>query len=148
MQKPGRLTEEEYAQIKQHPVLGGKILNSISSFHDILPFVEAHHERFDGYGYPYGLSGYDIPEEARIIGVADAFDAMTSKRTYRDNLSLPEAIAELKRGKNTQFDGEIVDVFLGLLDHFDDFQQQLSWTFSDAVLFEQKHGGHNETVSQ
>ena len=148
LQKPGRLTEEEYAQIKQHPVLGGKILNSISSFHDILPFVEAHHERFDGYGYPYGLSRYDIPQQARINGVADAFDAMTSKRTYRDNLSLPEAIAELKRGKNTQFDGEIVDVFLGLLDHFDDFQQQLSWTFSDAVLFEQKHGGHNETVSQ
>ncbi len=148
LQKPGKLTEEEYAQIKQHPVLGGKILKSISSFHDILPFVEAHHERFDGFGYPYGLSGCDIPEEARIIGVADAFDAMTSKRTYRDNLSLPEAIAELKRGKNTQFDGEIVDVFLGLLDHFDDFQKQLSWTFSDAVLFEQKHGGHDETVSQ
>lgn len=148
LQKPGKLTEEEYAQIKQHPVLGGKILKSISSFHDILPFVEAHHERFDGFGYPYGLSGCDIPEESRIIGVADAFDAMTSKRTYRDNLSLPEAIAELKRGKNTQFDGEIVDVFLGLLDHFDDFQKQLSWTFSDAVLFEQKHGGHDETVSQ
>ncbi|MDD6237365.1 MAG: HD domain-containing response regulator [Clostridiales bacterium] len=148
LQKPGRLTEEEYAQIKQHPVLGGKILKSISSFHDILPFVEAHHERIDGFGYPYGLSGSDIPEESRIISVADAFDAMTSKRTYRDNLSLPEAIAELKRGKNTQFDGDIVDVFLGLLDHFDDFQKQLSWTFSDAVLFEQKYGGHDETVSQ
>ncbi|MGM9568090.1 MAG: HD domain-containing phosphohydrolase [Clostridia bacterium] len=136
LQKPGKLTEEEKAQIKQHPALGGKILKSISSFHDILPFVEAHHERMDGTGYPKGLLGDEIPEESRIISVADAFDAMTSKRTYRDNFSLSEAIAELERGKNTQFDAEIVDVFLGVLEHFEDFREQLAWTYSDALLFD------------
>ncbi len=148
LQNPGELTEEEYAQIKQHTILGGKILSSISSFHNILPIIEAHHERFDGYGYPYGINGRDIPEESRIISVADAFDAMTSKRTYRNNLSLSEAMEELRVGKDTQFDGEIVEVFLKLLEQFDDFQRQLSWTFSEAVLFEQKQGGRHETVSQ
>ena len=136
LQKAGRLTEEERAHIRQHPLMGGKILKSISSFRDILPFVEAHHERMDGTGYPRGLRGSDIPEESRIISVADAFDAMTSKRIYRDNFSLSEAVAELEKGKNTQFDAEIVDVFLGVLDHFDDFRKQLDWTYSDAPLFD------------
>ena len=94
---------------------------SLSSFRDILPMVEYHHEWYNGNGYPKGLSGNDIPEMARIISVADAFDAMTSKRTYRDSLSVDQAVSELKKGKNTQFDSMIVDAFIGVIHSSDLF---------------------------
>lgn len=136
LQKNGKLTDEEYAQIKQHPSLGRKILAYISSFSNMLPIIEAHHERQDGYGYPFGLHGAEIPEEARIISIADSFDAMTSKRVYRDSLSLPKAISELVNGKNTQFDAQIVDVFLKILETPEKLEQQLAEAFpADAVLF-------------
>lgn len=115
LRKNGKLTKEEFDQIKKHPSLGRKILSSYSSFKDILPMIEYHHERYDGTGYPSGISGDHIPEEARIISVADAFDAMTTKRTYRDSLTLEKAIDELIRGKNTQFDAHIVDTFLKIV---------------------------------
>lgn len=132
LRKTGKLTDAEYSQLKEHPSLGIKILSSVSSFNDILPIIEAHHERIDGRGYPCGTSGLDIPEEARIISVADAFDAMTSKRVYRDALSLQEAINELQNCKGTQFDVDIVDIFLKILENKDEFMKQLS----EAVISE------------
>ena len=127
--KNGPLTRDEYDQIKQHPVLGCDILSSISSFRDILSIVKHHHERMDGAGYPDGLAGGQIPEEARIITVADAFDAMTSKRTYRDGLTPEQALQELERGKNAQFDAAVVDVFVPLACHFDELQEQMQQLF-------------------
>ena len=136
LQKRDRLNEEEYEQIRQHPALGRKILTSITSFHEIIPIIEAHHERYDGRGYPRGIRGVKIPEEARIISVADVFDAMTSKRTYRDSLTLSQAISELIKGKAIQFDGDIVDAFLKILDNPVQLEQQLADAFSeDAITF-------------
>ena len=94
--------------------------------------MESHHERYDGHGYPHGLQGTDIPEEARIIGVADAFDAMTSKRAYRNSLTPEEAIQELKNGRGTQFDADVVDAFLEILQNFQALQDQLAWTYADV----------------
>lgn len=136
LHKNGKLTPEEYDSIKEHPSLGKKILLSFSAFHDILPFIEAHHERFDGGGYPHHLAGEDIPEGARIISVADAFDAMTSKRIYRDSLSLRQAADELVKGKNTQFDAHIVDVFLKILEDPDALEKSLAGALhEDAAVF-------------
>lgn len=110
--KNGSLTDDEYAAIKKHPAEGEKILITYAPFKEILPIVRGHHERFDGCGYPDRLSGKDICLGARIVAVADAFDAMVSNRTYRKGLSFDHAISELIKGKNSQFDGEMVDVML------------------------------------
>ncbi len=115
LNKPGALTEEEFAQIKAHPVLGAKILRHIKGADAILPGVMWHHEKWNGRGYPDGLKGEDIPLQARIIAVADAFDAMTSSRPYRSNMELEEVIEEFERCKDDHFDGRIVDVFVQLL---------------------------------
>lgn len=114
--KPSRLTDEEYAMIKSHPVTGSNILKEVTEIPDIAIGAKYHHERYDGKGYPEGLSGTDIPELARIIGVADAYDAMTSKRSYRDVLAQDIVREEILKGKGTQFDPEIADVMLQLMD--------------------------------
>ncbi|MDD3347417.1 HD domain-containing response regulator [Oscillibacter sp.] len=116
LSKADTLTDEEFAVIKTHPVRGEKLLSGITGFHDILPTVRAHHERYDGHGYPDQLAGTDISEQARIITVADSFDAMTSDRRYRDSLGFERAIEELKREKGGQFDPALVDVFVGLVE--------------------------------
>lgn len=113
--KPGRLTDDEYALIKTHPDIGISILKNIPDFNNILPAVRHHHERYDGNGYPCGLLGSDIPLEARIIAVADAYDAMTTNRPYRHSLSLSIALQELVKNSGTQFDPEIIDVFIQIL---------------------------------
>ncbi len=112
--KDGRLTDEEYAVIKTHSARGAELLSQISHFHDIIPWVRAHHERYDGTGYPDGLSGESIPFEARIIAIADAFDAMTSDRRYRRGMSSEAASEELLRGAGRQFDPAMVNVFTEL----------------------------------
>ena len=112
LSKPGRLDEHELAQIREHPKLGARILFRLSSFRKALPYVLYHHERWDGGGYPTGRSGEQIPLEARVLAIADAFDAMTSDRPYRRALSHEEAVAEVARCAGTQFDPEIVAVFL------------------------------------
>ena len=112
--KSTKLTDEEYELIKTHSRVGADILAHITQFKPILPAVLSHHERYDGGGYPDGLRGEDIPEMARIIAVADSFDAMTSTRQYRKSLGFRRAIEELKRCRGTQFDPEMVDVFLEL----------------------------------
>ncbi len=112
LRKKGKLTKAEYDHIKKHPSVGAGILSGIRQMSDIVPGVLSHHERIDGKGYPNGLSGEQIPLIARIIGLADSFDAMTSKRTYREALSLDEALAEIEKGLGSQFDEQIGRVFI------------------------------------
>ena len=124
LQKPSKLTDDEYSEIKNHPSIGAHILSSATLFHDIIPIVKHHHEKYDGTGYPGMLKGNDIPYLARIAAVADSFDAMTSKRTYRDAKPLDDVINEFKRCRGTQFDPEITDVFIDILEnHFDKIKE-------------------------
>jgi cyclic di-GMP phosphodiesterase len=112
LRKAGPLTTDEYEHIMTHPVLGWQILQPLLGENPVaLNIVRSHHERIDGHGIPDKLSGDEIPREARIIAVADAFDAMMSKRPYRNGLTFTEAMAELRRVAGTQFDPEIVDAF-------------------------------------
>lgn len=113
--KESRLDDAEYSQIKNHPTIGAHMLGDADIFRDILPIVKHHHERFDGTGYPSQLKGSDIPYMARIAAVADTFDAMTSKRTYRDALPLDVVIAEIEKCSGTQFDPQIASAFLDIL---------------------------------
>jgi putative nucleotidyltransferase with HDIG domain len=113
LQKKSPLTEEEFRSIQEHPLIGVKILEEIEILKDIIPVIRHHHERFDGGGYPDGLAGEKIPLEARILTVADSFDAMTSFRPYRPALSLQKALAELERGQGGQFDPRVLEIFLG-----------------------------------
>lgn len=112
LRKPGRLTAEEFEQIKQHPVLGYEILSGIRQFRDILPAVRHHHEAIDGGGYPDGLVGSDIPRQAQILAVADAFDAMTSDRPYRAGMPLAKVIEIFRQGRGKQWSADVVDVLL------------------------------------
>ena len=114
--KPGRLTDEEYEIIKRHSQIGGEILKQITTWPEIGIGAKWHHERYDGTGYPDGLSGKSIPEIARIIAVADAYDAMTSNRSYRQYLSQDVVRQELLNGKGTQFDPEIADMMIEIID--------------------------------
>ena len=114
--KPSRLTEEEYALVKTHPVKGDKILKKIQERPELAIGARWHHERYDGTGYPDGLAGENIPEEARIIAVADAYDAMTSRRSYRGILPQATVRSEIERGKGTQFDPVFADIMLEIID--------------------------------
>lgn len=114
--KTDKLDDEEYSEIKNHPAIGAHILSNATIFKDIIPIVKHHHERFDGHGYPGKLKGEEIPYLARIATVADSFDAMTSKRSYRDSLPIDVVKEEIKRNSGTQFDPEIAEVFLKILD--------------------------------
>jgi len=115
LDKPGELTKEEYEIVKRHPEIGAEILSSIRQFEEIVPAIRHHHERYDGRGYPDGLRGEEIPLMARIIAVADAFDAMLSERPYRGALSLNSAAKEFQRNKGTQFDPQIADILLKIM---------------------------------
>ena len=120
--KPAKLTDDEYAVIKTHPTIGASILKEITEIPDIAIGARWHHERYDGKGYPDGLSGEEIPELARIIGVADAYDAMTSKRSYRDVLPQEVVIGELEKGKDTQFDSKIAELMIQLIKEDTEYQ--------------------------
>ncbi|MBQ1208381.1 MAG: HD domain-containing protein [Lachnospiraceae bacterium] len=114
--KNGPLNDEEFKEIKLHPADGEKMLCTFSPFKDMLPIVRGHHERFDGRGYPDGLMGEEICLGARITAVADSFDAMISNRTYRKGLGYERTMAELDRGRNTQFDSRVVDALMSLIE--------------------------------
>ena len=114
--KTTKLDDDEYSEIKNHPAIGAHILSNATIFKDIIPIVKHHHERYDGNGYPGRLKGEDIPYLARIATVADAFDAMTSKRSYRDSLPLDVVRNEIEKNMGLQFDPEIAKVFLHILD--------------------------------
>lgn len=113
--KRGNLTNNEYLQIKSHPLIGSHILFPTTIYSKIIPIVKFHHERFDGNGYPAKLQGEEIPLLVRIVTIADTFDAMTSGRTYRKSLPLDVVISEFEKNKGTQFDPEITDTFLDIL---------------------------------
>ena len=112
LNKVERLDHEEWLSIRKHPEAGWRILNSVNEFSELSEFILTHHEHYDGSGYPRGLKGEAIPIEARIIAIADAYDAMTSKRSYREALSKASAQKELIKFSGTQFDPKLVIVFI------------------------------------
>ncbi len=114
--KPSRLSDDEYETIKTHPVLGARILGKIKEMPSLANGARWHHERFDGKGYPDGLSGNDIPVEARIIAVADSYDAMTSHRSYRNPLEQAVVREELVKGRGNQFDPTFADIMIEMID--------------------------------
>ncbi len=114
--KTSRLTDEEFAEIKKHPVVGNKILKNIKEMPNLSFGARWHHERIDGRGYPDGLKGNEIPEEARIIAVADAYDAMTSNRSYREPMPREKVREQIETGKGTQFDERFADIMLEMID--------------------------------
>jgi len=113
LNKPTTLTEEEYEVVKTHPDSGVRIASHLKLLSPFLPIITSHHERLDGSGYPHGLMADQIPLEVRIISLADAFEAMTASRPYREALSTEEAIKELRANSGTQFDPHLVDLFIG-----------------------------------
>ena len=116
LNKPGKLTDEEYEIMKTHVIRGGEILKDFTMIDNVSVGALYHHEKYDGSGYCHGLKGEQIPLDARIIGIADAFDAMTANRVYRKQLDLDFVIEELKRCSGTQFDPKLVDILLALID--------------------------------
>ena len=112
LRKAGPLTEKELGQIRRHPVTGARLVECFDDFQAALPYVLHHHERWDGSGYPHGLQGETIPFEARLLGVVDAFDAMTSRRAYRPALTVEQALDELERCAGSQFDPELALAFV------------------------------------
>lgn len=128
LNKPGRLTEDEWNEMAKHPEIGYRILSTVNEMAEMAESVLAHHERWDGKGYPKGLKGEEIPLHARIICLADAFDAMTSDRSYRLAMSHETAIEELRRNSGTQFAPEIVAAFLEMMD-----AETIPWVHTGAV---------------
>ena len=118
LNKPGKLTNDEYEVFKRHPIYGRDILDPIKFLHPLIPGVHLHHERWDGRGYPLKMKGNEIPLIARIIAVADTYDAMTSDRSYRRSLPHEVAVAEIERCSGTQFDPEVSAMFTGALDAY------------------------------
>ncbi len=114
--KPSQLTDEEYAIIQKHPLMGANILENITELPKLITGAKWHHERYDGKGYPDGIAGDEIPMEARIIAVADTYDSMSSKRSYRDVLPQATVRAEIEKGKGTQFDPTFADAMISLID--------------------------------
>jgi len=127
LQKTGKLTEEEYAAIQLHPLRGLDIVREIGFLDEALAGIMHHHERIDGRGYPMGLAGDEIPEFARVLAVADAFDSMTSTRSYRGARPVHEAIAELRKWSGTQFDPAFVDAFVAAV-------KREGWQQPDAAV--------------
>lgn len=112
LSKPGRLSDEEYEYMKRHPELGSEIIAPIAKLKSLVPNILHHHERFDGRGYPAGLKGKKIPLFARVIAIADSYDAMTSDRPYRGRMEPEVALRELRINKKSQFDPRLVDIFI------------------------------------
>ena len=124
LNKNSKLTDEEYETIKQHPSIGVEILKNITEMPNIEIGAHYHHERFDGKGYPEGLAGYDIPEIGRIIAVADAYDAMTSRRSYRSALPHDTVRNEIVKGRGLQFDPDFADVMLKMIDEDSNYEMR------------------------
>lgn len=139
LQKAGDLTEEEYAAIQLHPMRGLEIVREIGFLDEALAGIMHHHERMDGTGYPMGLAGEEIPEFARVISVADAFDSMTSTRSYRPARSIEEGVTELRRSAGTHFDPELVEAFIAAV-------KAEGWTQPDPVA--PPEGADVETTQQ
>jgi HD-GYP domain-containing protein (c-di-GMP phosphodiesterase class II) len=115
LNKKGKLNEENWEAIKVHPRLGANIVSNIPNLASCVSIILHHHERWDGGGYPEGLKGEEIPIEARILAIADTFEAMTATRPYRSAFSREEVIRELRKGAGTQFDPKLVEIFIDLI---------------------------------
>ena len=116
LNNPGRLTDDEYEIMKSHVARGAEILKNFTLIDNVADGALYHHERYDGKGYIHGLKGEEIPLNARIIGIADAFDAMTANRVYRKKLDFGHVLEELEKGSGTQFDPGLVNIMLGLIE--------------------------------
>ncbi|USG65291.1 HD-GYP domain-containing protein [Brevibacillus ruminantium] len=138
LNKKGKLTPEEYDKIKQHTVIGYEIILQAGMFHELLPAIRSHHERIDGKGYPDGLKGLDIPLMARILAISDAFDAMVADRPYRKGLPVEDALQEIRRGAGTQFDSELAEQFIRVVN-------QLSREELETII---QHDGQTEKQLQ
>ncbi len=114
--KPSGLSEEKFEIIKKHPVMGDHILKNIDSMSELLAGARWHHERFNGGGYPNGLDHKKIPEEARIIAMADAYDAMTSNRSYRQAIPQAQICKQIRKARGTQFDPVFADIMFAMID--------------------------------
>lgn len=143
LNKPGRLTDAEFNIIKSHTTMGGDILKDIETIEDVDAGARYHHERYDGKGYPCGLVGEHIPKVARVICIADAYDAMSSKRIYRDSLPQETIRKELVNGRGSQFDPDFLNVFLRLLDEgsltidFSELERQKTLSQESSILINQ-----------
>jgi putative nucleotidyltransferase with HDIG domain len=115
LRKKSILSDEDWVLIKMHPTIGSNIVSSIDAYPSLAPTISAHQEKYDGTGYPKGLSGKNIPLGARILGIADAYEAMIEERYYRQARTHEEAVAELQKVKGTQFDPDVLDVFLNVV---------------------------------
>ena len=146
--KPGKLTDEEYNIIKIHPVTGYHILRSISENNNLAIGAKYHHERFDGKGYPSGLSGKNIPEIARILCVADAYDAMTSNRSYRNALPQEVVRSEIEKGKGTQFDPFIADIMLKMIDEDVNYLMRQTSSLNRHVLIVDDDAMNHKIISR
>ncbi|MFQ5720178.1 MAG: HD-GYP domain-containing protein, partial [Acidobacteriota bacterium] len=119
LNKPGPLTPEEYDQMKTHPVRGANIMSPIGQLREVIPCMKHHHERWDGGGYPDGLAGEDIPLGARVVTVADCWDAMTTNRPYQRAVEMDDALARFRKLAGSVFDRELVDVFVAVIERGD-----------------------------
>jgi putative nucleotidyltransferase with HDIG domain len=115
LRKKAALTEDEWVLIKMHPTIGSNIVNSIDALPSLAPTISAHQEKYDGTGYPKGISGKAIPLGARILGIADAYQAMVEHRYYREARTHAEAVTELRKVRGTQFDPDVLDVFINVV---------------------------------
>ena len=128
LEKPGKLTAEEYEVIKTHTTFGGQLLENVEGDEIALARTVAmqHHERYDGKGYPLGLRGDEISPEGRVVALADVYDALTSRRSYKDAWSEEQAFEEIQKGRGTQFDPKVVDAFLDARQEFWDIRTRLA----------------------
>lgn len=146
--KPSKLTDDEFEYIKLHPVSGYHILKDMKENPSISQGAKWHHERYDGRGYPNGLSGDTIPEVARIIGVADAYDAMTSNRSYRKLMPQEKVRGEIEKGRGTQFDPDIADIMLEMIDDDKDYELHQQSEFVKKILVVDDDGMTNDLVEE
>ncbi|WP_251032491.1 HD-GYP domain-containing protein [Mesobacillus foraminis] len=144
LMKPTRLTTEEYEVIKTHPVSGAEAIQKVDGLKMDIDVIKYHHERWDGQGYPEQLSGEEIPLLARVVAIADAFDAMTSSRSYRNALALDDAYRRIIEGKGTQFDPKLVEVFQAVFPDWVKFHQSYKWA-DEAPL---QHNVNGKEVSK
>jgi HD-GYP domain-containing protein (c-di-GMP phosphodiesterase class II) len=145
LEKPSSLTSSEWRSVVQHPRIGQVILEQATALKDAVPIILHHHERFSGHGYPYGLRGNDIPLGARIVAIADAYDAMTHDRPYKRAMSHDQAIFELRRHAGTQFDPELVSLFCDL---FASYAPQADGRIEALAASSAAHAGFTIPASQ